>query len=168
MGLKWRPPYMESDKNLNFQRRRDFGLVFRSICPSFRRLLFLNFIAAIFSGCGFFSRESQIEHGLGLLHQAYAVQRPFQSRISGFSYAPFMGLQGDGAAKSDSQKLARSKRILLSAASKDRGSATMHALARFYLAGGEFSQAIDLLTRALQADDQNASLHCDLGAALLE
>lgn len=114
-----------------------------------------------------FQNQSEVNKGLGALQAAYREQRSIEARISGFSYAPVLEQRG-GAARVDYVQLDRAAKNLLDAVSDDPGAETHHALGKYYLAERQFDRAIDQFEAALKFDPQNARIHSDLGAALLE
>jgi CHAT domain-containing protein/Tfp pilus assembly protein PilF len=114
-----------------------------------------------------FFYQSEVSKGIAALAQAYREQRPLEARISGFNYAPAANTRGEQA-KTDQVALDRAERILLDAVFEHPGSASHHALGRLYLAQQQFDKAIAQFEEALKADPNNAQLHNDYGAALLE
>lgn len=114
-----------------------------------------------------FQNQSEVNKGLAALQAAYREQRPVEARISGFSYAPVLERRG-GEARVDYVQLGRAAGSLLEAVSDDPGAETHHALGKYYLAERQFDRAIDQFEAALKFDPQNARVHGDLGAALLE
>ncbi len=114
-----------------------------------------------------FQNQSEVNKGLIALQSAYREQRPIEARISGFSYAPMLEQRG-GAARVDYVQLKRAESSLLDAVSNDPSADTHHALGKYYLAERQFDRAIDQFEAALKFDPQNARVHGDLGAALLE
>ena len=111
--------------------------------------------------------QSDVSKGIAALAYAYREQRPVEARISGFNYAPAARTRGDEA-KVDRVALNRAERILLDEVSEHPSSASHHALGRLYLAEQEFDDAIIQFEEALKTDPNNAQLHSDYGAALLE
>jgi CHAT domain-containing protein/Tfp pilus assembly protein PilF len=112
-------------------------------------------------------RQSQVSKGIAALAEAYREQRPLEARITGLNYAPVANTRGEQA-KADQVALDRAERILLDAVFEHPGPASHHALGRLYLAEQEFDKAIAQFEEALKTDPNNAQLHSDLGAALLE
>ena len=128
--------------------------------------------AIIVLGIGFgiwriFFYQSEVSKGMAALAYAYREQRPVEARISGFTYAPAVNTRG-GEEKVDRDARNRAERILLDAKFEDPGSASRHALGKLYLAEGKFDDAIELFEEAVKEDPNNAQLHSDYGAALLE
>jgi CHAT domain-containing protein/tetratricopeptide (TPR) repeat protein len=116
---------------------------------------------------GFFY-QSEVEKGMTALARAYRDERPLEARISGFGYAPLPDTRGNGLSKTDTVSLNLAERILLDEAQKQRTAAAYHALGRLYLAEKKFDHAFAQFEEALKRDPDNAQLHSDYGAALLE
>lgn len=119
------------------------------------------------------SADVTVATALKELNRAYRTNRPLEARISGFGYAKFSQQRGNQQPVNDQNivdRLARDRaeRILLDAVAEHPNSATRHGLGRMYLVKREFDRAIELFSMALQEAPNNAMLHADLGAALLE
>src|SRR6266404_575109 len=114
-----------------------------------------------------FFYQSDVAKGTAVLAYAYREQRPVEARISGFNYAPAPTTRGDEE-RVDRVARNRAERILLDAVSEHPSPASHHALGRLYLAEGKFDDAIAQFEEAVKADPNNAQLHNDYGAALLE
>ncbi|MEK6337243.1 MAG: CHAT domain-containing protein [Acidobacteriota bacterium] len=114
-----------------------------------------------------FFYQSPVERGLVALNMAYKQQRPLEARVTGMSYAPHSGKRGGEPENVDYRARDLSRSLLLDAAS-DPNPSTLHALGRFYLAQKEFDKAILQFQEALKSSPDDAQLHADLGAALLE
>jgi CHAT domain-containing protein len=112
--------------------------------------------------------QPQVEKGLVALNQAYREQRPLEARITGLAYAPFVVSRGNQPEKFDYRERDRSASLLLGAASDNPTPTTIHALGRFYMTQREFDKAVNQFETALKSSPDNAQLHADLGAALLE
>jgi CHAT domain-containing protein len=115
-----------------------------------------------------YSRRSDIERGLVALNEAYRQQRPGEARITGFDYAPAPTTRGAASKKFDYTAYGRAQRLLQDAAHEQRSAEALHALGRFYLADRQYDKAIEQLEAALASAPQDARLHSDIGAALLE
>jgi CHAT domain-containing protein/Flp pilus assembly protein TadD len=113
--------------------------------------------------------ESQSEPGKGFiaLQSAYREQRPVESRLSDFNYAPAPSLRGNEQ-KVDYVQLHRAAELLLGAVADDPDTEAHRTLGQYYLAKHELDNAIDQFNHALRLDPNNAKAHNDLGAALLE
>jgi CHAT domain-containing protein/Tfp pilus assembly protein PilF len=116
-----------------------------------------------------FLYQSDVSKGMLALKTAYRQQRPTEARITEFDYARLGQTRGgDSSARIDNASLSRAERYLLDAAEDHPGADSFHALGRFYLAGQKFDQAIEQFKKALQTKPDDAELHTDMGAALLE
>lgn len=115
-----------------------------------------------------FFYQSPVDRGLIALNAAYKQQRPLEARITGMSYAPHSGKRGGEPENVDYRARDLSRSLLLGAASDSPSPSTLHALGRLYLAQKEFDRAISELREALKSSPDDAQLHADLGAALLE
>jgi CHAT domain-containing protein/Flp pilus assembly protein TadD len=115
---------------------------------------------------GFFY-QSEVSKGISALAYAYRDQRPLEARISGFNYAPLATTRG-GEQKVDRTARNLAESVLLDAVVKHPNAATHHAAGRLYLAERKFDEAIEQFEEALKGDPNNAQLHSDYGAALLE
>ena len=115
-----------------------------------------------------FFYQSDVDKGLLALNNAYREQRPLEARLSGQSYAPFPTIRGGESVRLNSLELDHAERYLRDAIRDNPNSRSYHALGKFYLLRREFDPAIQQLEQALTTDPNNASIHADLGAALLE
>ena len=110
------------------------------------------------------------ERGLLALREAYARQRPLETRITGLTYAPFQETRGGESATADAR--ARDRSAALIHAEADPASrpspAALHNLGRLYLAQKEFDKALTAFDEALKAAPDDATLHSDAGVALFE
>ena len=115
-----------------------------------------------------FFYRSDVDKGLVALNNAYKEQRPLESRITKLNYAPFVVTRGGESPRVDSRERDFAERYLLDAVHDHPGANSYHALGKFYLAEKNFDKAIAQFEEALRADPNNAQIHADLGAALLE
>ena len=115
-----------------------------------------------------FFHQSDVDKGLIALNAAYREQRPVQSRVSAFDYAPFSETRGGAPARVDTAARDRAERILLDAVHDNPGASSYHALGQLYLAEKQFDKAIEQLDKAVKADPRNPKVLSDLGAALIE
>ena len=114
------------------------------------------------------SSGPSLAQGLNALHSAYRDERPLESRISGFNYAPVPDQRSGAVPKFDSTQRDLATTIILGKDSADNDADVQHAVGQYYLAQRQFDQAIDHLERSLTADSENSQTHTDLGAALME
>lgn len=115
-----------------------------------------------------FIYRSDVDKGLIALNNAYKEQRPLESRITKLDYAPFVPTRGGESGRVNSRERDVAERYLLDAVRDRPGPASYHALGKFYLAEKNFDKAIGNLEEGLKLDPNNARLHSDLGAALME
>ena len=103
------------------------------------------------------------------LNKAYALERPFQSRITLLDYAPAASnLRGKTEEKVNTTSRKRAENLSLESVEKSETARSLHNLGRVYLAGRQFDEAIVQLNRAKNLDSQNAEIFSDLGTALFE
>lgn len=114
----------------------------------------------------FLIRNPPVDSGLVALNEAFATQRPVQSRVTGLEYARYSVTRG--APSVNETALNRSAAILLTALAETPSAQTHHGAARLFLLKREFDKAIAEFDEALKTAPNNAQLHSDLGAALLE
>lgn len=110
------------------------------------------------------------ERALLALREAYAGGRPLETRITGFTYAPFQETRRGEAASSDTRARDRSAALIHDEADPagHPSPAALHNLGRLYLAQKEFDKALSAFDDALKAAPDDATLHADAGAALFE
>jgi CHAT domain-containing protein len=135
--------------------------------------------ALLLVGLGFgvravFFQESEVERVTEYLNQAYRAERPLEARITGLGYAPFTFsvLRGERPPATTENKvnyvaLEQARHFLFSRKIQASDHTLLYALGKYYLAQKEFDQAIDQLRQALPLNPSLATLHSDLGAALL-
>lgn len=114
------------------------------------------------------SRRSDVDQGLAALREAYRGQRPTEARLSALGYASFVTTRGGGSVTVDQTSHDLAQVYLLKASRGNGGADAAHALGQLYLAEGKTGEAIEKLESALQASPNDARLHSDLGAALIE
>ncbi|HEX7331405.1 MAG TPA: CHAT domain-containing protein [Pyrinomonadaceae bacterium] len=112
------------------------------------------------------SRRSDVEKGLLALNEAYKINRPIAVRVTGLNYAPFSVTRG--STQVNSRDLDRAAALLHNAASDKPSPEALHALGRLYLLNRDFDKAVVQYEEALKSIPNDARLHSDLGAALLE
>jgi CHAT domain-containing protein len=109
-----------------------------------------------------------VDKGLAALQSAFRAERPLESRISNFAYAPYVVTRGPGENKVDENELRRAELTLLEALKNKPTPAVRHALGKLFLAKKECDKAIEQFEGAARDDPKNAQLYSDLGAAWLE
>jgi tetratricopeptide (TPR) repeat protein len=115
----------------------------------------------------YFSGPS-LTQGLNALHNAHQQQRPLESRISGFNYAPMTDQRTGGVPKFDSTQKELATTIILSKDSTDAGADVHHAIGQYFLSERRFDEAIERLQRSLSLNPNNVRAQTDLGTAFLE
>jgi CHAT domain-containing protein/tetratricopeptide (TPR) repeat protein len=138
----------------------------------FRRYLAIAASLALLAGGSFYvwrvlPNNSDLTKGLAALQSAFRDERPLEARLSDFNYAPLSNQRG-GPAKVNYVQRDRASILLFNAVTEHPSAATHHALGKYYLAERQFDKAIDQFKAALELDPNNAKVHSDLGAALLE
>jgi CHAT domain-containing protein len=157
---------MFSDSVSSLKKNR---ILTRSLLSSNRLLAAL---ALLLLGLGLgiwrvFFYPSDVERGIEALARAYDNRRPVQSRVSAFDYAPWVSGRVDEVI-AEEENLSRAEMLLYDAVTERPGHETYHAFGLLYLARGKFDLAISEFEQAMKADEKNAKLYSDLGAALLE
>lgn len=112
--------------------------------------------------------ESEVRRGMAAFNKAYREQRPLEARISGLEYAPYivqLGNDPDGVSRRDRDD---AEFFLRRAAGNPDDVEALHALGQLYLAKRDYDEAIKLFEAALKHSASDASLHNDLGVALME
>ena len=107
------------------------------------------------------NRQSPVDRGLVALNEAFAAQRPVQSRVTGMEYARYSVTRGDQATVNENA-LNRSTGILLIALDESPSAQTHHAVGRLYLLKENFERAITEFEEALKTEPNNPQLHSDL------
>lgn len=111
---------------------------------------------------------SPVDQATATLKKAYSKQRPIESRVSGFDHAPWVQLRGDERKSAEFTMRDQAARLLLGEVNDHPGARSRQALGNLYLLEGKTDEAIKQLEEALKADLNNARIHNDLGAALME
>lgn len=104
---------------------------------------------------------------LAELRAIYQQQRPTETRISSFDYAPLTQLRG-AAEEREKNRLRRIENSLIQATEKKSNAQTHHALGVFYLTQQKYPEAIREFETALKSSDRSAQIHNDLGAVYFE
>lgn len=111
-----------------------------------------------------FLSQSEVDQGLAELSAAYREARPMESRLSGFSYAPYT----KGVTKFNENKFKQAEGLLNAQAEKLKSPSAFYALGKLHLARQQFADALQQFEVALKSDPNNAALRNDLGVALME
>jgi tetratricopeptide (TPR) repeat protein len=104
---------------------------------------------------------------LAKLRSLYGRERPTETRISGFDYAPLAQLRGEPEER-DKNLFRRIENNLIEEVEQNPSARTHHALGVLRLARREYADAVREFERALKFDPRSARLHNDLGAAHFE
>jgi CHAT domain-containing protein/Tfp pilus assembly protein PilF len=104
---------------------------------------------------------------LAELRSIYRQERPTETRLSEFGYAPLVQLRG-ATPPDETSRLRRIENNLSEAAETNPTAETHHALGVFYLTQRKYPEAIKELNDALALASKNARIHNDLGAAHFE
>ncbi|MCW5962112.1 MAG: CHAT domain-containing protein [Pyrinomonadaceae bacterium] len=158
----------EPNKNSN-EKKADGGFFsyFLSPVPVFGGLLIF-FSLISFAVWNFYFRNENSDAASQLLSSAFQTERPFNSRISNFDYAPKPDTRGNGPESVNNIELERAANLILKKASEDPTAENLHNLGKLYLARREFDSAITQFEKSESLDPGNAELLNDLGVALLE
>jgi CHAT domain-containing protein len=101
------------------------------------------------------------------LKSIYNKERPTETRLSEFDYAPLVVTRG-AAEEREKNKLRIIENNLLTAVEKNPTAQTHHALGIFYLTQRKFSEAIPELEKAVKLNEKDARIRNDLGSAYFE
>src|SRR5215475_642731 len=121
--------------------------------------------------------DARLDKGMVALNQAYRERRLVKARITELQYALFRetrgGPEADGEQAGIDLPARRRAFDLLDDAVRENltaraAAAAHHAMGRFHLARKNFDDAIAEFEAALKAVPNDARLHSDLGAALME
>jgi tetratricopeptide (TPR) repeat protein len=121
-------------------------------------------LAAAVAALIYFGRGGGGADELAELRAVHGRERPTETRISGFDYAPLAQLRGEP----EEREKRRSRRMeldFIEGVEKTPGARTHHALGVFRLTRGEYADAVREFESALKFDPGSARLHNDLGAA---
>ena len=124
-------------------------------------------LVALLVGSVYLFRGGGRSGELAELRSIYGRERPNETRISEFGYAPLSQLRGEPEAR-DKSRLRLIENNLIEAAEKNPNARTRHALGVFYLTQRKYADAIRELESASKSDGRDARTHNDLGAAYFE
>lgn len=133
--------------------------------PKYVGAFALLLIAVLVSAIYLTRRSSPDE--LAELRAVYQRERPTETRISEFGYAPLEQLRGASESREKS-RLRRIENDLSEATEKTPNATTHHALGVFNLTQQKYIDAIKEFESALKFDNKSAKIHNDLGAAHFE
>jgi CHAT domain-containing protein len=136
--------------------------------------------------------DARLEKGMVALNQAYRERRLVKARISELHYAPFRETRGgpeadgeqagidlpsrrrafdlldDAVRENQTAGAAGAAGTAGAVGSPEAAAAAHHAMGRFHLARKNFDDAVAEFEAALKTASNDARLHSDLGAALME
>jgi tetratricopeptide (TPR) repeat protein len=136
--------------------------------PKYVAVFALLLVAVLVSVVYFINRRGTgSADDLAELRSIYRQERPTETRIYGFGYAPLTQTRGAAETREKNQ-LRRIENSLIEATEKSPNAETHHALGVFYLTQAKYADAIRELEAAEKLADKNAKLHNDLGAAYFE
>lgn len=116
-----------------------------------------------------FNRSNNVEMAMAELRLAYKGDRPLNSRIVGFDYAPPGDRRGAGTDKDPNKDLKKRAVLTLQEAVSDKRTAeSLHGLGAAYLAAENLPDAIRCFEEAAALGPVSARLMSDLGAGYLE
>ena len=145
--------------------------VFETLKNLFRKPLFASsfaILAILFIGISIFILTRKDSAELVELQTIYQKERPTETRISSFEYAPLVTVRGNAETDTNKNKLRLIETKLLEAVEANPTAKNRHALGVFYLTQAKFADAIKELEKAVQLDAQNAKFYNDLGSAYFE
>ena len=122
-------------------------------------------IAVLISIFFYSSRNNPDE--LAELRAIYRQERPTETRISEFGYAPLAQLRGASESR-EKNRLRRIENSFITATEKSPNARTHHSLGVFYLTQQKYPDAVKEFESALKFDAKSARIHNDLGAAYFE
>jgi tetratricopeptide (TPR) repeat protein len=122
-------------------------------------------VAALASAIYFGGRSNTDE--LAELRSIYGQERPTETRIAEFGYAPLTQLRGEPEPR-EKTRLRRIEIKLSEDAEKTPNARTHHSLGVFYLTQRKYADAVKEFESAARLADENAKIHNDLGVAYFE
>lgn len=134
--------------------------------PKYVAAFSLLLVAALVSAIYFGGRSDPDE--LAELRAVYRQERPTETRISEFGYAPLVQLRGAPESREENRLRRIENSLLIKATEKPPDAQTRHALGVFHLTQRKYTDAIREFEGALRLADRSARIHNDLGAAYFE
>ena len=142
--------------------------LFESLKAFFRRPIYAGAFAvllvAILSASVYLFRSGGRADELAELRAIYGRERPTETRISEFAYAPLAQMRGEPEER-DRGRLRLIENRLIEEKEKSPNAQTRHALGVFYLTQQKYADAAKELESASKSDERDARIHNDLGAA---
>jgi len=154
----------------NVKVREDRPSFFASLKAFFRQpkyvAAFAVLLVAVLVSAIYLTRRNNTDE-LAELRAIYQQERPTETRISEFGYAPLAQLRGAPEAR-ERNRLRRIENSLIEATEKSPNAQTRHSLGVFYLTQQKYADSIKEFEAALKFADRSAKIHNDLGAAYFE
>lgn len=143
--------------------------IFDSIRAFFRQPAFVGGLAILLIAiaAGFYFLLIPKTNELADLKAIYTTERPTETRISGFDYAPLVTTRGV-AEEREAARLRRIELTLIERTETSPSAVSFHSLGVFYLTQQKFAQAIEALERSLKIEPKNAQALNDLGSTFFE
>jgi Tfp pilus assembly protein PilF len=126
--------------------------------------LFAVLLVAVLAASVYIFRGGGRADELAELRAIYGRERPTETRISEFGYAPLAQLRGEPEER-DRGRLRLIENRLIEEKEKSPNARTQHALGVFYLTQQKYADAAKELEPASKSDERDARIHNDLGAA---
>jgi tetratricopeptide (TPR) repeat protein len=123
-------------------------------------------LVAVLVSAIYLTRRSNPDE-LAELRAIYQQERPTETRIAEFGYAPLAQFRGAPEAR-EKNRLRRIENSLIEATEKTPNAQTHHQLGVFYLTQQKYADSIREFEGALKFADRSAKIHNDLGAAYFE
>jgi tetratricopeptide (TPR) repeat protein len=134
--------------------------------PKYVAAFSLLLVAALVSAIYFGGSSDPDE--LAELRAVYRQERPTETRISEFGYAPLAQLRGAPESREENRLRRIENSLLIKATEKTPDAQTRYALGVFHLTQRKYTDAIREFEGALRLADRSARIHNDLGAAYFE
>lgn len=144
---------------------------FDSISAYFRQPLYAGAFGALLITVlvsAFYFLMPQESTELASLKEIYENERPTESRVTQFDYAPFSKERGEQTNENNKNKLRLIENRLLEAVENNPTAENRHALGVFYLTQKKFQDSIRELKKAAELDEKNTGIRNDLGSAYFE
>jgi CHAT domain-containing protein len=143
---------------------------FESLTAFFQKPLNVGALAVLLVGIlllAFFVLRKPKTDELAELKTIYSKERPTETRISEFDYAPLVVTRG-AAEDREKNKLRIIENTLRIAVEKNPSANSHHSLGVFLLTQRKFDEAIDELEKAVKLNENDAKIRNDLGSAYFE
>lgn len=156
----------DSESEKKPKPRNFFSTFFSTPIPVAICFLIIAGLSGFFIWNNFLS-ESENEIALLSLNKAFKNERPLESRITGFEYAPKSDTRGNEETSVNKLELENAELLVRKNVRENPNAENLHALGRIYLAKREFDRAIEELEKAEKLNEKDAQIQNDLGVAYL-